>query len=114
MDKYQEALMNLDMFCTNHVKGRMNGFRFPRDIATLQELVDKEIARKDLEEQLSCPLEALLSKSAMVEIDGVIYEVNIMAVSFTNGNIYFGSEWNFTTRKIKDYGKIWWLKGDKE
>lgn len=64
---------------------------------------------EDFEEELGCPLEALLSKSAMVVIDDVIYEVNIMAVSFTNGNIYFGSEWSFTTRKIKDYGKIWWL-----
>lgn len=78
-------------------------------------LVDQENeklkkALEDLEEQSGCPLEALLSKSAMVVIDGVTYEVNIMAVSFTNGNIYFGSEWNLTTRKIKDYGKTWWLK----
>jgi len=67
-----------------------------------------------LEKDLGCPLEVLSSKSAMVEKNGEIYEVNIMAVSFTNGNIYFGSEWSFTTRKIKDYGKTWWLKGDME
>lgn len=48
MDKYQEALMNLDLFCSNHVKGRTNGFRFPRDLAILQELVDKEKSRKPI------------------------------------------------------------------
>lgn len=67
----------------------------------------------ELEKDLGCPLEVLSSKSAMVEKDGEIYEVNIMAVSFTKGNIYFGSELSFTTRKIKDYGKTWWLKEDK-
>lgn len=67
---------------------------------------------EDLEDELGCPLEVITSKTAMVVKDNEIYEVDIMAVSFTNGNIYFGSEWSFTTRKLKDYKKTWWLKGD--
>ena len=67
---------------------------------------------EDIEDELGCPLEVVTSKTAMVVKDNEIYEVDIMAVSFTNGNIYFGNEWSFTTKKIKDYKKTWWLKED--
>ena len=69
---------------------------------------------EDLEDELGCPLDVVTSKTAMVVKENDIYEVDIMAVSFTNGNIYFGSEWSFTTRKLKDYKKTWWLSSDLE
>ena len=68
---------------------------------------------EDIEDELGCPLDVVSSKKAMVVKDSEIYEVDIMAVSFTNGKIYFGSEWSFITKKIKDYKKTWFLKGDK-
>ena len=67
---------------------------------------------EDLEDELGCPLDVVTSKTAMVVKNNEIYDVDIMAVSFTNGNIYFGSEWSFTTRKLKDYKKTWWLRSD--
>ena len=69
---------------------------------------------EDLEDELGCLLDVVTSKKAMIVKDNQIYEVDIMAVSFTNGKIYFGSEYSFTIRKIKDYKKTWWLKGDLE
>ena len=68
---------------------------------------------EDIEDELGCPLEVVANKKAMIVKDSELYEVDIMAVSFTNGNIYFGNEWSFTTRKLKDYKKTWWLKEDK-
>lgn len=76
------------------------------------EIMQENQKYKNLEDELGCPLEVVTSKTAMVVKDNEIYEVDIMAVSFTNGNIYFGSEWSFTTKKIKDYKKTWWLKED--
>ena len=69
---------------------------------------------EDLEDELGCPLDVVSSKKAMVVKDSEIYEVDIMAVSFTNGKIYFGSEWSFITKKIKDYKTTWWLCSDLE
>lgn len=68
---------------------------------------------EDLEDELGCPLEVITSKTAMVVRNDFILKMNIMAIGFNDGNIYFGSEWNFITRKLKDYKKTWWLKEDK-
>lgn len=69
---------------------------------------------EDIEDELGCPLDVVTNKKAMIVKDSELYEVDIMAVSFTNGNIYFGNEWSFTTRKLKDYKKTWWLSSDLE
>lgn len=86
--------------------GRING-------KTLFDKVYNKLGKlEDIEDELGCPLDVVTNKKAMIAKDSELYEVDIMAVSFTNGNIYFGNEWSFTTRKLKDYKKTWWLKED--
>lgn len=107
-----KGLENLKILVNANIPTRYGKlvYFYPEELGYIKQGLER---LEQLEKDLGFPLEVLLSKSAMLEKDGVIYEVNIMAVSFTNGNIYFGSEWSFTTRKIKDYGKTWWLKEDK-
>lgn len=77
-----------------------------------KKVVQENQKYKSLEDDLGCPLDVVANKKAMVVKDSELYEVDIMAVSFTNGNIYFGNEWSFTTKKLKDYKKTWFLKED--
>lgn len=97
-----------------HDKGLLteNGGYYEPDKSNYLDITEKLGKFEDIEDELGCPLDVVTSKTAMVVKDNGIYEVDIMAVSFTNGNIYFGSEWSFTTKKIKDYKKTWWLKED--
>lgn len=77
-----------------------------------EEICDELIKYKHLEDELGCPLEVIASKTAMVVKNDFMVEMNIMAIGFNDGTIYFGSSWSFITRKLKDYKKTWWLKED--
>lgn len=80
---------------------------------TLSDQVMNELLMyKSIEDELGCPLEAIKTKTAMVVKDNSVVEMDIMAIGFNNGIIYFGSMWSFTTRKLKDYKKTWFLKED--
>lgn len=87
----------------------------PYRIDYLNSEVETKLGKlEDLEEQLGCPLEVLTTnKTAMVIKDEQVYEANIYYINFNGGKIAFGSTWSFTERKIKDYQKTWWLKGEK-
>lgn len=78
------------------------------------EICDELIKYKQLENKLGCPLEVITSKTAMVVKNDSILEMNIMAIGFNDGTIYFGSSWNFITKKLKDYKKTWWVYSDLE
>lgn len=77
-----------------------------------KQCVNKLGKLEDLEDELGCPLEIITSKTAMVVTNDSILELNIMAIGFNDGIIYFGSSWSLITRKLKDYKKTWWLKED--
>ncbi|MBO5712488.1 MAG: hypothetical protein J6R47_06580 [Acholeplasmatales bacterium] len=93
-------------------KELMSGY-YPNEDILDTDCFDKLGQLEDLEESIGCPLEVVTSKTAMVVKDNQVYELEILSVEFNNGNINFGSYWSFATRKLKDYGKTWWLKGDK-
>ena len=82
------------------------------DVNEFEEICNELIKYRQLEDKLGCPLEVITSKTAMVVKNDSILEMNIMAIGFNDGTIHFGSSWSFTTRKLKDYKKTWWMKGD--
>lgn len=81
-------------------------------------LVDKLGKLEDLEEQLGCPLEVVFEalKQGYIYVYDNHYNFDNYTktkskITFNNNIFYIG--FARLTRRLKDYQKTWWLKGEK-
>lgn len=100
-----EDLENLLALQTFKVGGRSNG----------KSIIAKGILYNQLSDELGCPLDvvfkALLKKEGIRTIKNNTYYIDNI-VRMSTGNLAFELELAHYLY-LKDYGKTWWLKGEK-
>lgn len=94
------------------------------DAPNYRALIHEKLGKlEDLEEELGCPLEVVIE--ALIE--GITFEHRGFNLRSNDIHLfYFNNKWimrvyafiqgygsNVYDLELKDYGKIWWLKGEK-
>lgn len=133
MNKYQKALDNVEI--APSFMGGNDEYRrhldssapFLKDIATLQELVDKETRYQSLEEELGIDLITLfkaLKDGIWISLDNVFFNTLIyksssdLSLKFYLGKWYIAYYHSLNGGRfyldLKDFNKTWWLEKPKE
>lgn len=95
-----------------------NGYYNKKNAQRLTKITHKLGALEDLEEELGCPLEvvfkALKEGICCVDYDNQIIRVFKAPLCFnsTSKQFYWSGN-NIGYPDLKDYQKIWWLKGER-
>lgn len=98
---------------TNSTSDIIDGKAKQIDIIKEQQIYLKLKTLEDLEDELGCPLEVVFKALKEGIIDEENEDRDIMIVHSKQGYWFRDFAEDLPRLWVKDYGKTWWLKGDR-